>query len=102
MIAVFRNDCPSLRTIERWYLEFKHGSFSLDHNLRPGRPFEVSTPESTAAVQIAMEEDRSMTQVMKPEYITKISQQDHRAKSGSLKGKSTQHKQEHPGLLERE
>ena len=31
---------------------------------------------------------------MKPEYITTMSQQNHRAKSWSLKGKSTQHKQE--------
>ena len=61
MIAVFKNDCLSLRTIERWYQQFKHGLFLLDDDPRPGQPVEVSTLESMAAVQKAIEEDQRMT-----------------------------------------
>ena len=61
MSAVFRDDCPSLRTIERWYLQFKRKSFSLDDDLRPGRPIELSTPENVAAVDKAIKGDRRIT-----------------------------------------
>ena len=61
IIAVFKNDCLSLRTIERWYQQFKHGLFLLDDDPRPGQPVEVSTLESMAAVQKAIEEDQRMT-----------------------------------------
>ena len=57
MIAVFKKDCPSLQRIK----QFRRGSFSLNHEPRPGRPVEVSTPESEAAVQKEIEEDRRMT-----------------------------------------
>ena len=60
-IAVFKNDCPSLQTFERWYLQIKCWLFSQDDDSRPGRPVELSTPESVAAVQKAIEEDRRMT-----------------------------------------
>ena len=41
MIAVLKNDFPSLRTIERKYLQFKRGLFPLDDDPRPGRSVEV-------------------------------------------------------------
>ncbi|PSN45171.1 hypothetical protein C0J52_03917 [Blattella germanica] len=56
-----RDDCPSLRTIERWYLQFKHKSLSLDDDPSPERPIELSTPENVAAVEKAMKGDRGIT-----------------------------------------
>ena len=61
MSAVFRDDRPSLRTIERWCLQFKRKAFSLDDDPCPGRPIELSTPENVAVVKKAIKGDRRIT-----------------------------------------
>lgn len=42
MRAVFGNNCPSLRTIQRWYLQYQCNKFNLDDDLHLERPAEVS------------------------------------------------------------
>ncbi|CAH0719195.1 unnamed protein product, partial [Brenthis ino] len=56
MISVFGQEALSLRTIERWYLQFKRGAFGLDDDPRPGRPIEVTLPKPKA-----IREDRHIT-----------------------------------------
>ena len=44
-------NCPSVRTVERWYLQLWLGSFVLDNQLQTGRPSDVATPELVDAVR---------------------------------------------------
>ena len=39
-----------VRTVERWYLQFRQGSFVLEDQPHTGRPLDVATPESVDAV----------------------------------------------------
>ena len=54
MSEVFGENCPSVRTVERWYLQFRRGSFVLEDQLYIGRPPDVTTPESVDAIQKAI------------------------------------------------
>ena len=47
MLEMFGKDCPSVRTVERWYLR---GSFVLEDRSHTRRPSDVATPESVDAV----------------------------------------------------
>ena len=46
---VFSNDCPSVRTVERWYLQFRRGVFDLEDEPHTGRLSNVATPETVDA-----------------------------------------------------
>ena len=48
---VFGEDCPSVRTVERWYLQFRRGGFVLEDQPHAGRLSNVATPESVNAIQ---------------------------------------------------
>ena len=38
LVEHFPDVAPSLRTVERWYSEFKYGEFTFDDAPRTGRP----------------------------------------------------------------
>lgn len=61
MCSVLGQEVPSVRTVERWYLQFKRGEFELDDDPRPGRPAEVQVPENITRVEKAIREDRRIT-----------------------------------------
>ena len=41
----------SLRAVERWYKQFERGDFNLEDDPRSGRPRDVTTPETVAAIE---------------------------------------------------
>ncbi|KAK2580009.1 hypothetical protein KPH14_007665 [Odynerus spinipes] len=61
MKDVFDDTCPSLGTIERWYLQFKRGVFSLEDDPRSGRPSDVVTPKNIELVREAIMKDQHIT-----------------------------------------
>ena len=50
MAEVFGEDCPPVRTVERYYLQFQHGSFVLKDQPHIGCPSDDATPVSVDAV----------------------------------------------------
>ena len=58
---VFGEVCPSVRSVKRWYLQFRRGSFVLKDQPHAGRPSDVATPESVNAVRKAITLDRTIT-----------------------------------------
>ena len=74
---VFGEDCPSVRTVERWYLQFRQGSFVLEDKTHTGRPLDVATSESVDPVQKAITLNRRITyrQLEKLLYIPKLTLQ---------------------------
>lgn len=61
IISVFNNEAPSLRTVERWYLEFQRGRTNLGDENREGRPKTAFTAENILAVEQYLLEDRHVT-----------------------------------------
>ena len=61
MKRILGDTAPSLRTVERWYKQFKRGIFELEDDPRPGRPSEVTTSETIAIVKKLICEDRRIT-----------------------------------------
>jgi len=72
MSTVFSDSSPSLRTIQRWYLNFKRGNFNLEDDERSGRPVSAVTQENIIAVKKLIEKDRRVT-YLQIQYILKIS-----------------------------
>ena len=60
MSEVFGEDFPSVRTVERCYLQFRRGSFVLEDQPHPGRLSDVANPESVYAVREAITLNRRM------------------------------------------
>ena len=58
---LFGEDCPSVRTVDCWYLQFRRGNFVLDDQPRTERPSVVATPESVDAVRKAIILKRRIT-----------------------------------------
>lgn len=56
--SVYPTTCPSLRTIERHYNEFKHGRESLEDDHRSGRPATSTNQEKVDAVAKLVDDDR--------------------------------------------
>ena len=48
---VLREYCRSLKTIIRWYKQFKSGDFSVEDDLRSGRSAEAVAFENVVAVE---------------------------------------------------
>ena len=67
----FPDVVPSLRTVERWYSEFKHGNFTLDDAPRTGRPNISNIDENVQLVQDLIREDPRVTYA-KLEHDTKL------------------------------
>lgn len=61
MKRVFQENCPSLRTIERWYKQFQRGLFKLEDDARTGRPVEVKTETNISRVGKIISENRHVT-----------------------------------------
>ena len=61
MVHELDKDAPSLRTVGRRYKQFERGDFNLEDHPRPGRPRDVTTPETVAAVEKLVRENRRMT-----------------------------------------
>ena len=58
MKIVYKDDTPSIRTIYRWYNEYKRGRQSLEDDPRSGRPSTSTGPDQVAAVERLLLEDR--------------------------------------------
>ena len=54
MSKVFGEDCPPVRTGERWYLQFWRGNFFLEFQSHTGCSSIVATPESVDVVRKAI------------------------------------------------
>ena len=61
MLEVFGEDCPSVRTVERWDLQFRRGISVLEDQPRTGYLSDVATPESVDAVRKAITLNRRNT-----------------------------------------
>ena len=61
MSEVFGEDCPSVRTVEHWYLKFRRGNFVFEDQPHTGRPSDVATPELVDAVRKAITLNRRIT-----------------------------------------
>ena len=72
MSSVFADFNPSLRTIQRWYLNFNRGNFNLEDDERSGRPVSAVTQENIIAVKKLIEKDRRVT-YLQIQHILKIS-----------------------------
>lgn len=51
MKVVYNGSCPSLRTVERWSKEYRHGRKSLEDDPRSGRPCDVTTDRKVAEIE---------------------------------------------------
>jgi len=45
LLAVYKDNAPSMTTIRYWYNEFKRGRTSIFYEERPDRPIEVTTED---------------------------------------------------------
>lgn len=61
LVKAFGDDAPSLRTVRRWFAEFKHGRQSFEDEPRSGRPREAVTPENVQRVRALIKEQRNVT-----------------------------------------
>ena len=61
MSEVFGEDCPAVRTLERWYLQCWQRSFVLEDEPHGGRPLDVASSESVDALQEAITLNRRIT-----------------------------------------
>ena len=61
MSEVFGEDCPSVRTVEHWYLKFRRGNFVFEDQPHTGCPSDVATSESVGAVCEAIILNRRIT-----------------------------------------
>lgn len=61
MCSILGQVVPSVRNVERWYLQFKRGDFELDDDPRPGKPAEIQVPENITRVEKAIRENRRIT-----------------------------------------
>lgn len=58
MMAVYGQDTPSLRTVQRWAAEFSRGRTSLADDPRPGRPSTSTNEERVEEVEAIVFTDR--------------------------------------------
>jgi len=72
MRGCFGDNSPSLRTIQRWYLQFRRGVLTLEDDPRSGRPHEAVTQNNIDAIRKLIEQDRHISYRM-IEHILKIS-----------------------------
>jgi histone-lysine N-methyltransferase SETMAR len=49
--AVYPDDCPSYRTIERWYANFEKEKYCIDDEARPGRPCDLDLEKLKSLVE---------------------------------------------------
>ena len=61
MMEVFGEDCSSVRTLQRCYIQFQQGSFVLKDQPHTGRPFDVATPISVKDVWKVITLNRKIT-----------------------------------------
>ena len=61
MFRVLLDLAPSLNCIERWYKQFEKGNYNLESEPRCPSEYYVMTPETVAAVQKLIKEDRRIS-----------------------------------------
>lgn len=61
LVLALQQEAPSLATVKNWFNEFHRGRASLEDETRTGRPLEVVTAETIAAVQKLIRENPRIT-----------------------------------------
>ena len=61
LTATLLEDAPSYSMVKKWYSEFAHGRTSTEDADRPGRPVDVTTPETVEKVLNLILSDRRLT-----------------------------------------
>lgn len=51
----------SVKTVERWFLQFNRGNINLEDDSRSGRPTEVTIDKNIKAVHRLLQEDLPVT-----------------------------------------